>query len=157
MRRELIMTTLTVALLTTMHLVLGSAVLAAQGEIAGGTAQTVHTVVLDRDDVEPGRVTLATGDGLSFRNTRLDLVKVVFRGKGDVSKQITCKRPAGAPPGPDLKAMQGPEGNNLHLYVPPGALPGVCTFAAGEYTFDVVPEVGLPTDEVPPQGQVSAK
>jgi hypothetical protein len=157
MRRELTMTRLSVALLAMIHLALGSGAVAAQTGGAGAAGQTVHTVVLDRDDVEPGRVTLAKGDGLSFRNTRSDLVKVVFRGKGDVSKQITCKRPAGAPPGPDIKAMQGPQGNDLHVYVPPGLFPGVCTFAAGDYTFDVVAEVGLPTDEVPPQGQVSAK
>jgi len=151
------MNRLSVALLTMVHLALGSVALAAEGEAPGAAAQTVHTMVLDRDDVEPGRVTLAKGDGLSFRNTRMDLVKVVFRGKGDVSTKITCKRPAGVPPGPDLKAMKGPQGNDLHLYVPPGPLGGVCTFVAGDYTFDVVPEVGLPTDEVPPQGQVFAK
>jgi hypothetical protein len=117
----------------------------------------VHTVVLDRDDVEPGRVNLAKGDGLSLRNTRMDLVKVVFRGKGDVSKQITCKRPAGAPAGPDIKTMRGPQGDDMHVYVPAGLFPGVCTFAPGDYTFDVVPEVGTRPGEIPPQGQVSAK
>jgi hypothetical protein len=146
-----------VALLAMLALLLPSTTRAAQGEAGGAVAQTVHTMVLDRDDVEPGRVTLAKGDGLTFRNTRMDLVKVVFRGKGDVSKSITCQRPAGSPPGPELKAMTGPQGNDFHLYVPPGPLGGVCTFAAGDYAFDVVPEVGLPTVEVPPQGQVFAK
>ncbi len=43
----------------------------------------------------------------------------------------------------------GPQVNALYLYVEPGLLAGVCTFAAGDYTFDVVPEVPLATDEVP--------
>jgi hypothetical protein len=152
------MHTASIALLSTICLVLASVACAAQNDATGSAPQQkVHTVVLDRDDVEPGRVTLATGDGLAFRNTRMDMVKVIFRGDGDLSKKITCKRPAGAPPGPDLKALMAPEGTALHLYVPPGLLPGVCTFTAGDYTFDVVPEVGLATDEVPPQGQVFAK
>jgi len=143
--------------LAMLSLLLAPTMLVARAETASAAAQTVHTVVLDRDDVEPDRVTLAKGDGLTFRNTRMDLVKVVFRGTGDVSKSITCTRPEGSPPGPALKAMTGPQGNDFHLYVPPGPLGGVCTFAAGDYTFDVVPEIALPTDETPPQGQVFAK
>jgi hypothetical protein len=153
------MTRAWLALLTIvpMHLALGSSAFATQHDVAGDPGQKVHTVVLDSDDVEPGRVNLAKGDGLSFRNTRMDLVKVIFRGKGDVSKQIACKRPAGAPAGPDIKAMQGPQGEDMHVFVPPGLFPGVCTFAAGDYTFDVVSEVGLRPGEMPPQGQVVAK
>jgi hypothetical protein len=117
----------------------------------------VHTVVLDSDDVEPSRVNLAKGDGLSFRNTRLELVKVIFRGKGDVSKQITCTQPAGTPAGPDIKAMQGPQGDDMHVFVPTGQFPGVCTFAAGDYTFDVLSAVGQRPGVLPLQGQVVAK
>lgn len=63
--------------------------------------------------------------------------------------------------GSTAPAAQGENGGvaaqTVHTYMPPGPLGGVCTFAAGDYTFDVVPEVGMSTDEVPPQGQVFAK
>ena len=143
--------------LTMLPLLLGCATMGGQSQPSGATPPTVQTVVLDRDDMEPDRVTLAKGEGVTFRNTRGDLVKLVFRGAGDVSKKITCKRPAGSPPGPALKTMTGPQGNDFHLYLPPGPLGGVCTFAPGDYTFDVIPEVGMATDETPPQGQVFAK
>ncbi len=153
------MSTRSVAVITVACLGLVSGASAVENGAPTSPKLTVHTAIVSLEDIEPDRFTLAKGDGLTFRNTRMDTVKVVFRGAGDVSKLITCKRPDGAPKsaGPDIKAMMGPEGNNLHLYVPPGLLGAACTFAPGTYTFDVVREVPLATDEVPPQAQVFAK
>ena len=145
-------------LLTALSLVLASTTwLAPHATGADPEAPQVKTVRLDRTLITPDRVTLAKGERLTFLNSREDIVKLIFRGKGDLSKNIGCTHPKDAPPGPPIKAIMGPDGKDMYLYVPPGPFTGVCTFAAGDYTFDMTTEIGMAEDEVPPQGQIFAK
>jgi hypothetical protein len=119
--------------------------------------ENVSTVVLKRTNIDPDRVTLASGGRLTFRNATIDMLKLTFRGKGDLAKNIQCTVPAGSVPGPPLADLINVQGDELTMVAPPGAFPGTCAFAAGDYTYDVRPEPAPETFESPSQGQVFAK
>lgn len=145
---------------TVLALAIGAGLGAASPAAAeGGKAspESTHTVVLRRTEIAPGTVTLPDGSRLTFRNATDDMLKLTFRGKGDLSKNIQCATPAGSVPGPALDELINMQGDELTMVVPPGAFPGACTFTAGDYTYDVRPEPSPEDFESPSQGQVFAK
>ena len=149
------MTSYVAATMILFALSLGSAAGAAESDQA--TAPAARTIVLEREEITPNRLTLATGSTLTFRNTSEDTLRLMFRGKGDLKKKITCSAPTGSPPGPALDELIDMEGDELRMLVPSGAFPGRCTLAPGDYTFAVHPETDREEALTPPQGLIFAK
>ena len=148
---------ITIALALALSLGLGTGAAAADPAGEAGKRPKAQTVMLQRAAITPSRVTLEKGGTLTFRNASDDTVKLLFRGKGNLAKNITCTAPAGSPPGPALDELIDMEGDELSMLVPSGRFPGACTFVAGDYTFDMYPEVDLEEALTPPRGQVFAK
>ena len=136
---------------------------AAEEDTGAHTKGTVHTIMVDNEDVRPSTTTMGPGDSIAFENFSSHPMIVTFTEPADLKTRIRCGLVRGKASDPERApwALFSWEDGKMKGTIPPGRFASVCSFAAGTYTF-LVDRQGPgaqahPTGDLPEKGQIVVK